>query len=149
MERFETSERKTLVSLEEIIQEARCKRYWEKFCQYLMKTNHETIPIGLIDRIDEKCSGFHDFVFQEYAVVNQRKMYIPRQLMHKKVILRKRNRKVIRAVVKSGIMTEEYKEYLRKNDAIRKQMEWVRRSEKRVWYVFLVLPNEQVVRLMY
>jgi len=42
--------------------------HWQKVCEYLTKTNHETVKFTFLERMEQICWGFGEYMLDEYTV---------------------------------------------------------------------------------
>lgn len=146
MRGFNFSEVEELVAQEGLVGEEVRMLYWRKFCEYLIKEKCDSVPIGLIDRIDKKCDGFHDFAF-EHVKIDTSNSLSAQMVMRRRRKLRWKYNRVIKEVVKSGVLSPEYEEYVRKTQVLQQQLTIVR--HKKPWKVFLVLKDGIRVQVIY
>ena len=120
--------------------------HWLKVCEYLAMTNHETVKFTLLERMEQICWGFGQYMLDECTVEERISFPMLAVLDRKRRQLKKKNRKVIREVVRTGKVTPEYMKYVAMDNFIRAKATAICREEPTDLY--LLLPNEKLIRIV-
>ena len=120
--------------------------HWQKACEYLMQTNHETVKFTFLERMEQICWGFGEYMLDNYTIEERISFPMLEALDRKRRQLKKRNRKVIREVVRTGKVTPEYEQYIVTDNFIRAKTTAICRESPLDLY--LRLPNEKLIRIV-